>query len=193
MSDEACFAGKQVSHMALWKRIHLQCRRPGFHPWVGKVPWKKEWYPLQYSCLENSMDRGAWRAAVHGVAKSWAGLSDFHWDEDLATWGEIIAQDHTAHTWVKHRHGALAHTQQLCSPRLRLFLVLPLHSSLVLFWPNLLPPSVWCWGSCYCYPILQMRTRKCRDHVNPAEHPRRWRAPDSASKIHYFLAPSSAI
>ena len=27
--------------------------------------------PLQYSCLENSMDRGAWRAAVHGVTKSW--------------------------------------------------------------------------------------------------------------------------
>ena len=33
--------------------------------------------PLQYSCLENPMDRGAWWAAVHGVAKSWTGLSDF--------------------------------------------------------------------------------------------------------------------
>ena len=32
--------------------------------------------PLQYSCLENSMDRGAWRATVHGVAKSWAWLMD---------------------------------------------------------------------------------------------------------------------
>ena len=32
--------------------------------------------PLQYSCLENSMDRGAWRATVHGVAKSWTGLSN---------------------------------------------------------------------------------------------------------------------
>ena len=31
--------------------------------------------PLQYSCLENSMDRGAWRATVHGVAKSQTGLS----------------------------------------------------------------------------------------------------------------------
>ena len=34
--------------------------------------------PLQYSCLENSMDRGAWWAAVHGIAKSWKRLSDFH-------------------------------------------------------------------------------------------------------------------
>ena len=33
--------------------------------------------PLQYSCLENPMDGGAWWAAVHGVAKSWALLSDF--------------------------------------------------------------------------------------------------------------------
>ena len=40
--------------------------------------------PLQYSCLENPMDRGAWWAAVHGVVKSWTRLSDFtltfmHW------------------------------------------------------------------------------------------------------------------
>ena len=33
--------------------------------------------PLQYSCLENPMDRGAWWAAVHGVAKSQTRLSDF--------------------------------------------------------------------------------------------------------------------
>ena len=32
--------------------------------------------PLQYSCLENPMDRGAWRATVHGVAKSQIQLSD---------------------------------------------------------------------------------------------------------------------
>ena len=32
--------------------------------------------PLQYSCLENPMDGGAWWAAVHGVAKSWTRLSD---------------------------------------------------------------------------------------------------------------------
>ena len=33
--------------------------------------------PLQYSCLENPMDRGAWWAAVHGVPKSWRQLSNF--------------------------------------------------------------------------------------------------------------------
>ena len=35
-------------------------------------------YPLQYSCLENSMDRGAWKAIVHGVAKSRTWLGDSH-------------------------------------------------------------------------------------------------------------------
>ena len=41
-----------------WKRIRLQCRGPGFNPWVGKIPWRKK--GLQYCGLENSMDRGAW-------------------------------------------------------------------------------------------------------------------------------------
>ena len=28
-----------------WGRTHLQCRRPGFHPWVGKIPWRRKWQP----------------------------------------------------------------------------------------------------------------------------------------------------
>ena len=46
-----------------------QCRRHGFDPWVGKIPCRREWPPAHCSCLENPMDRGAWQAAVHGVAK----------------------------------------------------------------------------------------------------------------------------
>ena len=36
-----------------------------------RSPGEENGGPLQYSCLENSMDRGAWRATVHGVTKSW--------------------------------------------------------------------------------------------------------------------------
>ena len=43
--------------------------RCGFHAWVSKIPWKRDGNPLQYSCLENPMDRGAWWAIVHRVAK----------------------------------------------------------------------------------------------------------------------------
>ena len=53
-----------------WLRIHLQCKRPGFEPWVGKIPGEGNGNPLQYSCLGNPMDRGAWWATIHGVAKS---------------------------------------------------------------------------------------------------------------------------
>ena len=45
-------------------------KRRGVDLWVGKIPWKREWQPTLASCLENFMDRGAWRATVHGVAKS---------------------------------------------------------------------------------------------------------------------------
>ena len=43
---------------------------PGSNPVSGEFPGEGNGYPLQYSFLENSMDRGAWWAAVHGIAKS---------------------------------------------------------------------------------------------------------------------------
>ena len=85
----------------------LQWGRPEFDPLVGKISWRWErlptpvfWpgefhglqsmlqivghdpgvgngTPFQYSCLENSMDRGAWLAVVHGVSKSQTQLSDW--------------------------------------------------------------------------------------------------------------------
>ena len=47
----------------------LQCRRPGFNPCVGMSPGEGNGKPLQYSCLENSMDRWAWWATLHGGRK----------------------------------------------------------------------------------------------------------------------------
>ena len=40
-----------------------------FNPWVEKIPWRRKCNPLQYSWLENPMDRGAWWATVYGVTK----------------------------------------------------------------------------------------------------------------------------
>ena len=42
----------------------------------GRSPGEGHGNPLQYSYLENPIDRGAWQATVHGVAKSWTQLSD---------------------------------------------------------------------------------------------------------------------
>ena len=44
-------------------------QKTGFDPWVGKIPGEGNGNPLQYSCLENPMDRGAWWATVHGVTR----------------------------------------------------------------------------------------------------------------------------
>ena len=44
----------------------------------GRSLREESGYPLQYSCLENSVDRRAWWAVVHEAAKSWTRLSDFY-------------------------------------------------------------------------------------------------------------------
>ena len=43
----------------------------------GRSPGGGHGNPLQYSCLENPMNGGAWKATVHGLTKSWTQLSDF--------------------------------------------------------------------------------------------------------------------
>ena len=49
---------------------------PGSIPGLGRCPGEGNGNPLQYSCLGNCMDRGAWQATVHGVTKSRTQLSD---------------------------------------------------------------------------------------------------------------------
>ena len=50
----------------------------GSIPGSGRSPGEGNGSPLQYSCLEDPKDKGAWWATVHGVAKSWTRLSDWH-------------------------------------------------------------------------------------------------------------------
>ena len=49
---------------------------PGLIPGSGRSPGEGNGNPLQYSCLENPVDGGAWRATVHGVSKNRTRLSD---------------------------------------------------------------------------------------------------------------------
>ena len=48
----------------------------GSIPGLGRTPGEGNGNPLQFSCLGNHMDRGAWQITVHGVVKSWAQFSD---------------------------------------------------------------------------------------------------------------------
>ena len=64
--------------------LWLKCKESAYNvgdlgsvPRLGRSPGEGNDNPLQYSCLENPMDGGAWEAAVSGIAKSWTRLSDF--------------------------------------------------------------------------------------------------------------------
>ena len=52
------------------KNLPANAGDPGSIPGPGRSPGEGNRYPFQYSYLKNSMDRGAWQATVHGVAKS---------------------------------------------------------------------------------------------------------------------------
>ena len=58
-------------------------------PGSGRPPGGGHGNPLQYSCLENPMDRGAWRATVHGVAQSWTRLKRLCTHFHLGAFGQV--------------------------------------------------------------------------------------------------------
>ena len=73
-------------------------------PRSGRPPRAGNGHPLQYSCLENSMDRGVWRTTVHGVVKSWIRLNmrPFHCKPSSAVVWTVLAfiPDHNvAYMW----------------------------------------------------------------------------------------------
>ena len=82
-----------------------QCRRRGFDPWVGKSPRVGSGNPLQYSCMENSMDRGAW----------WAYSLWGHKELDMAEWLSICTHKYTfLSTYVPACISTLQNSNKFC-------------------------------------------------------------------------------
>ena len=77
------FLGGSDSKESAWSVEDL-----GLIPELGRSPGEGNGYPLQYSGLENFMDRGAWQATVHGIAKSRTWLSDLHFHTLFTTLGQ---------------------------------------------------------------------------------------------------------
>ena len=85
---DLCWQSKSLLFKILFKECACQCRRVAssirglgrceFHPWVGISPGGAHGNSLQYSCLENPMDRGVWWPTVHRVAKSLTWLKCMH-------------------------------------------------------------------------------------------------------------------
>ena len=81
-----------------WAPCSVQRFRPSILYMVVYIWGEGNGTPLQYSCLENPMDGGAWWAAVHGVAKSWTQLSNFPFifhfyalEKAMATHSSVLA------------------------------------------------------------------------------------------------------
>ena len=64
------------SRGAVVKNLPASTGDSGLIPGLGRSPGEGNGSPLQYSCLENPMDRGAWWTTAHGVSKSWTRLSN---------------------------------------------------------------------------------------------------------------------
>ena len=73
-----CITGASLEAHSGGKESACNMRDLGLIPGSGRSPGKGNGNPLHYSCLGNPMDREAWRAKVHGVAKNQTRLSDYH-------------------------------------------------------------------------------------------------------------------
>ena len=71
------FLGSQITGGSEVKTSACNAGDPGSIPGLGRSPGEGNGNPVQYSCLENPMEGGAWWATVHGVAKSRTRLSNF--------------------------------------------------------------------------------------------------------------------
>ena len=68
----------RATELSNWQKIFMHLGFPGnsvvktlpaiagnrLNPWIAKIPWRRKWQPLWYSCLENHTDKGAWQATV---------------------------------------------------------------------------------------------------------------------------------
>ena len=80
---------------------------PSSIPGSKRFPGEGNGYPLQYSCLENSMNKGAWLATVHGVANNWTIKKAECWGTDdfkLWCWGKLLRVPWTARKSTMNIH-----------------------------------------------------------------------------------------
>ena len=96
-----CMHEDKVASQVVKNLSTCQCRRHGFKPWVGKTSGEGNGNSLQYPCLGNPMDRGAWWITVHEVAKE----SEMTEWINNSKWGQEERGDWHKATQRIHRSG----------------------------------------------------------------------------------------
>ena len=86
------------------KNLPATAGDPGLTPGSGRCPGEGNGYPLQYSCLENSVDRGAWWATVHGVTKS---ENDWETNSNYLYYQRIVNKEGLSVSFLVHYTWAL--------------------------------------------------------------------------------------
>ena len=71
LTDQTCISYIAGEFFTIKPPANAGDMRRGFSPWVRKIPWRRTWQLTPAFFLENPKDRGAWRARVPGVTKSW--------------------------------------------------------------------------------------------------------------------------
>ena len=149
-------------------------------PGTGRSSGEENCNPLQYACLGNPMDRGAWLAIVHGVVKSQIWLSDYlfflnnkasKWK--LLSWSIIPASDRPTVIWID--------LDQSRIPNLYLEVVLFLHSlpcslshpsihCICLIYPSIYSrnshSTLMCWARDTAYVLIQRKESVSPSHCN---------------------------
>ena len=108
--------------------------RQGFDPWVRKITYRRHSSPLQYSCLENPMDREAWQAAVHRFEQSYTQLKQLTTHACKSKWGHLAV---IVRKRERHQHSSASNRM-----------------SFVLSVSNL--PQLLAWRSCLSFSSLEL-------------------------------------
>ena len=86
--DKMLRESRRVKNFLKWEVLRRRPGKAGFElgfPGLGRSPGERNGYPLQYSCLENSMDRGGvWWVIIHGVTKGRTQLSNRYFSFEVS-------------------------------------------------------------------------------------------------------------
>ena len=156
-------------------------RDAGSIPGSGRSPGEGNGYMLQYFCLENPMDRGTWRATVHGVAKNHDLLGFWlfpkgriralrvvvEWETGILSWSPRIQHALTLLPWASHLP-SWSFREPLCKTIVRTEASTDGGHDRVLYMHHSLWPRIDYTHSVYSYPILQRKLRQRYNNIQPS-------------------------